>query len=54
MADVTAPDRIAQAARSARRSMLMEFWHYFSENRGAVIGLVVFVLLVARRASLRR
>ena len=26
--------------------MLAEFWHYFSENRGAVIGLVVFVLLV--------
>ena len=27
--------------------MLAEFWHYFSENRGAVIGLVVFGLLVA-------
>jgi dipeptide transport system permease protein len=26
--------------------MLLEFWHYFSENRGAVIGLVVFALLV--------
>ena len=26
--------------------MLAEFWHYFSENRGAVIGLVVFGLLV--------
>ena len=25
---------------------LREFWHYFSVNRGAVIGLVVFVLLV--------
>ena len=46
MTDVTAPDRIAQATRSARRSMLLEFWHYFSENRGAVAGLVVFVLLV--------
>jgi dipeptide transport system permease protein len=46
MTDVTAPDRIAQARRSARRSMLLEFWHYFSENRGAVIGLVVFVFLV--------
>ncbi len=28
------------------RRQLAEFWHYFSENRGAVIGLVVFVLLV--------
>ena len=46
MTDITAPDRIAQAARSARRSMLAEFWHYFSENRGAVFGLVVFVALV--------
>ena len=27
-------------------SMLREFWFYFSENRGAVIGLVVFSLLV--------
>ncbi|WP_051332721.1 ABC transporter permease subunit [Cucumibacter marinus] len=26
--------------------MLREFWHYFAESRGAVIGLVVFVLLV--------
>jgi dipeptide transport system permease protein len=38
--------RIAQAARSARRARLAEFWHYFSENRGAVIGLAVFALLV--------
>ncbi|MDQ0420830.1 dipeptide ABC transporter permease DppC [Rhizobium sp. TH135] len=29
-----------------RRQMLAEFWFYFSENRGAVIGLVVFVALV--------
>jgi len=46
MSEVTAPDRIVQSARSARRSMIVEFWHYFSENRGAVIGLVVFGLLV--------
>ena len=30
---------------SARRQ-LTEFWFYFSQNRGAVVGLVVFVLLV--------
>ncbi len=29
-----------------RRKMLKEFWFYFSENRGAVIGLFVFLLLV--------
>ena len=29
-----------------RRQMLAEFWFYFSENRGAVIGLVVFIALV--------
>jgi dipeptide transport system permease protein len=31
---------------SPRWRMLAEFWYYFSENRGAVIGLVVFVLTV--------
>ena len=29
-----------------RAEMLREFWHYFVQNRGAVIGLVVIVLLV--------
>jgi dipeptide transport system permease protein len=29
-----------------RFAALGEFWHYFSQSRGAVIGLVVFVLLV--------
>ncbi|HWL56392.1 MAG TPA: ABC transporter permease subunit [Paracoccus sp. (in: a-proteobacteria)] len=29
-----------------RRRMLREFWFYFSQNRGAVIGLFVFALLV--------
>lgn len=38
----------ASGARiSARRRMLGEFWFYFSENRGAVIGLWVFIGLVA-------
>ncbi|MET0942845.1 MAG: ABC transporter permease subunit [Mesorhizobium sp.] len=35
-----------QDAGSVRRRMLAEFWYYFSENRGAVIGLWIFVLLV--------
>lgn len=32
--------------RSAEAEVLAEFWFYFSENRGAVIGLFVFVALV--------
>ncbi|MCO4315766.1 ABC transporter permease subunit [Phyllobacterium sp. 21LDTY02-6] len=31
---------------SSLRRRLAEFWYYFSENRGAVIGLVFFLLLV--------
>jgi dipeptide transport system permease protein len=46
MTDVALSDRAVQSGRSARRAMLAEFWHYFTENRGAVMGLVVFVLLV--------
>ncbi|OHV85415.1 ABC transporter permease subunit [Ensifer sp. LCM 4579] len=30
----------------SRRARLAEFWFYFSENRGAVIGLVFFLFLV--------
>jgi dipeptide transport system permease protein len=45
--DTAVSASIAQSSRSTRRAMLAEFWHYFSENRGAVIGLVVFGLLVA-------
>ncbi|MFA7415484.1 MAG: ABC transporter permease subunit [Rhizobium sp.] len=47
MAD-TATTKSAEPISSAalRRKMLAEFWFYFSENRGAVIGLIVFVALV--------
>ncbi|SJZ82955.1 dipeptide transport system permease protein [Consotaella salsifontis] len=38
------PDRAPQ--KSVRRQMLAEFWFYFSENKGAVIGLCVFALVV--------
>ena len=30
----------------ARLQVLGEFWHYFSQNRGAIVGLTVFVLLI--------
>ncbi|VDC20224.1 ABC transporter permease subunit [Pseudogemmobacter humi] len=38
------PVKLSDAA--IRRRMLAEFWFYFSRNRGAVVGLAVFVLLV--------
>jgi dipeptide transport system permease protein len=49
MADESSADLDAAsvvAPRDARLQVLGEFWHYFSQNRGAVIGLVVFVLLI--------
>jgi dipeptide transport system permease protein len=44
MAETTHSQPVSTA--QMRRQMLAEFWFYFSENRGAVIGLVVFVALV--------
>jgi dipeptide transport system permease protein len=49
MADDSAADLEAVTVtqpRDARLQVLAEFWHYFSQNRGAVVGLVVFVLLI--------
>ena len=37
-ADLETPRRAARSRRSLR-----EFWHYFSENSGAVAGLVIIV-----------
>ena len=39
-----APAKLSDAA--IRRRMFADFWFYFKENRGAVVGLVIFVLLV--------
>ena len=41
-------DRVATrpSPRNPRLAAAAEFWYYFSVNRGAVLGLVVFVLLV--------
>lgn len=44
MADTGAVEAPVQDPSSARR--FAEFWYYFSENRGAVLGLMIFVLLV--------
>ena len=48
MAEANIAQKAAEPVSSAqmRRQMLKEFWFYFSENRGAVIGLYVFVALV--------
>nr|WP_108261342.1 ABC transporter permease subunit [Mangrovicoccus ximenensis] len=43
MTDMT-PERLS--TWTIRRRMAAEFWFYFRQNRGAVAGLVVFVLLV--------
>jgi dipeptide transport system permease protein len=45
-AEDRAASAIVEDTRGLQRASLTEFWFYFSENRGAVIGLVVFVLLV--------
>ena len=37
---------MSEISLSKPPSALAEFWHYFSENRGAVIGLWVFVALI--------
>lgn len=44
MTDTTHSAR--DAKKQTRNRMLKEFWFYFSENRGAVIGLWVFLALV--------
>jgi dipeptide transport system permease protein len=41
-----ASTEIAPVVGTSRFAALREFWHYFSINRGAVLGLVVIVLLV--------
>lgn len=50
MSDKTIPstklNKAAPEQGGQLRKSLTEFWHYFSQNRGAVIGLAVFFLLV--------
>lgn len=42
-----ATERLSVDAWAMRRAMLAEFWYYFSRNRGAVIGLYVFLATIA-------
>lgn len=47
MSDVnTSAVTVVLSDRDIKRQMLREFWFYFSQNRGAVIGFAVFILLV--------
>jgi dipeptide transport system permease protein len=46
MTDTTNSATPSEVKRQMRRRMLADFWFYFSENRGAVIGLWVFIALV--------
>ncbi|MGN6584916.1 MAG: ABC transporter permease subunit [Rhizobiaceae bacterium] len=45
MSEVTAEPIAADTRRTGRAALFAEFWAYFSENRGAVIGLSFFVLV---------
>ncbi len=38
--------KLQEESRNATKAQLAEFWYYFSQNKGAVIGLVIFALLV--------
>ncbi|MBC9245999.1 ABC transporter permease subunit [Paracoccus sp. 11-3] len=44
MTDASTTVKVSSGA--IRRQMLKDFWFYFSRNKGAVIGLFVFILLV--------
>ncbi|SON56283.1 Dipeptide transport system permease protein DppC [Hartmannibacter diazotrophicus] len=46
MSEATQGVAAARPAGPERPGPFREFWHYFRENRGAVIGLVIFVALV--------
>lgn len=45
MTDIILEPAIADARPTGARATLAEFWYYFRENRGAVIGLWVFVFI---------
>lgn len=46
MAETASNTPVPISLDPSRRARLAEFWYYYSENRGAVIGLFVFLLLV--------
>lgn len=46
MSNVTTTQGVKLSDAAIRRRMIADFWFYFRQNRGAVIGLAVFILLV--------
>src|SRR5690606_5658489 len=47
MTHSAAPDPVAaETVNPDRFDQFREFWYYFSVNRGAVIGLTIFIILV--------
>ena len=45
MSEIAAKTKTYDKRRGGRLALLEEFWHYFSENRGAVMGLAFFVFI---------
>ena len=43
---IQTPTLPLDAGAAARSNSVREFWHYFSESKGAVFGLAIIVLLV--------
>src|SRR3569832_2255950 len=43
---MTTTTEIAPVITTRRFGGLREFWHYFSQSRGAVLGLIIYVLLI--------
>ena len=54
MADITADETNLDTSKGGRLALFADFWSYFSENRGAVMGLwfFVFVILMALSADI--
>ncbi len=46
MSDVVANNDVLDERQGGRLALFLEFWSYFRENRGAVVGLVVFVSVI--------
>lgn len=46
MTDATNNSGVKLSDSAIRRQMLREFWFYFSQNKGAVVGLAIFLVMV--------
>lgn len=48
MSDGTTPATVQRVEQAVKKPLtpLQEFWHYFSENKGAVAGLVIVALII--------